>query len=107
MGYRSTFTTDDKALTLPQWFIDKWKGSVWIRKDRQLPISSKAEFKCGGHWNALPRDLQRVLKESQAYKSHLDWASIHLIFLHEDGLFDKYTIFADRFEDAQEQVVQL
>lgn len=101
MGYRSTFVTDDQSLKLPAWFVEKWHQTVYINPEHTLPIASKQEMKAYGHWAELPYDLQRVIKEAND-----GWARcVHFVFLHEDGLVTRINIYADHFEDENEQDV--
>lgn len=94
MGYRSTFVTDDQSLELPQWFVDKWKDSVYINEKHTLPISSRFEMKEYGFFGDVKYDLQKVLKEGARWPDH----TIHLMLLHEDGAATQYVVGVNTIE---------
>lgn len=101
MGYRSTFVSEHVYITLPDWFIDKWKESVNFQLrpgglygggegDTTLPISSKYERKFySGAEDELFLDLARVLRE---HKEKQYIKNLNIVLLHEDGCIDNVVI---------------
>jgi hypothetical protein len=80
MGFRSTFTSTDLGGPWPQWFLEKWAGDFWFR-DRGGPLAPIRESVVYGRWDALPGDIQRVLKETGGWRAR----PFVLLFLHECG----------------------
>jgi len=99
MGYRSTFISTATYVEFPDWFVQKYKGSVnfgveldyneTTDKERSFyscPISSKQEGKMYGMYSEIMTDIQQVLLETGCA------STVVIIVLHEDGAVDKYSI---------------
>ena len=94
MGFRSTIVSEHLRLSLPDWFVDKWKdlyhfnnsiGVDWDgKKHISLPISSIVERKYYDSFSVteLFIDIQTVLKEDTISGIN---KPIHIVLLHECG----------------------
>lgn len=56
MGFRSTFTAFDGIVEWPDWFRDKYMGTIHFND--HCGISSIAEHKHYGQWETLSEDIQ-------------------------------------------------
>lgn len=101
MGYRTTFVSEHTYIKLPDWFIEKWKGSVHFHTreaglygggegETTFPISSKWERKFYmGPEDELFIDLAQVLREcTENYKPE----TLEIVLMHEDGMVDKVIV---------------
>lgn len=90
MGYRSTFTSNDSGLVFPDWFVEKYKGSIYFPRNSDdqptTPISSKREQKMYGTWADLLTNIEQVVQECPK-----EGATLNLIVLHEDTKMDFYS----------------
>lgn len=79
MGFRSTFTTEDYAIKWPQWFIDKYAGTIAFVDGGVGPLHSVREMKTYRRMAELPHDIQIAI----------DWGSFSsafvMVYLHECG----------------------
>lgn len=99
MGFRSVMITEDTALTIPQWFVDKWQDELNLTthtKDEvrysNLPISSKFERKFyADKKEELFIDLQQLLKETR--EPHIN--DIEIVLFHECAGITKVHIGED------------
>lgn len=79
MGFRSTFTIEDYRIKWPEWFVDKYKDSVWFNDDSTGVISSKHEAKTYGLFSDLHLDIQKAINWDNFS------LNIVLVYLHECG----------------------
>lgn len=90
MGFRSTVVTDDWRVAWPEWFKDKYVGSLTFGKDGNGPLAPLFECKSYGAWNELAEDVQRAI----------DWedfpSNFVMVFLHECGGVTRCQIERDR-----------
>ncbi len=101
MGYRSTFVSEHIYVSLPEWFVEKYKNSVnfYVRPEGlygggagelTMPISSKYERKFySSAEEEIFVDLSKVLRELDE-KEHI--RNIRIALMHEDGEIDRVTI---------------
>lgn len=75
MGFRSTFTTEDYAITWPDWFVDKYQNYIWFNESKSGALHPKFEAKCG--FGELEQDIQKCLTDEND--------SLVLVYLHECG----------------------
>lgn len=93
MGFRSTFTTDDFVIVWPDWFREKYAGSVHVPDGPYGgPLAAKGEGKTYGVWANFPADVQRAI----------DWDAFRLafriVFLHECGGISRCEITRDAIQ---------
>lgn len=101
MGYRSTLTTNDVGIPVPEWLIEKRKDHLHFGHDgKSFPISTRSEYKTYGVLEGLEEDLLRVVKESNK-----SWAEILLVIMGEDGVLYKSRINRDGIKPAQSNYV--
>lgn len=101
MGYRAVAITEHTGVTIPQWFMSKWKDQLnietyqgdFFRPDLigkpKTPISYRWERK---FHDDIVEDLQKVVAEDK------DWSGnrLQMIMMHEDGKVNRINIYADK-----------
>ena len=96
MGFRSTLITEDIGLSLPEWFVDKYRDYFWMCDEEgkfYFPISTKFEIKTYfPTGEELPKDLQRVLNEQEGGCNN----DLVFIWLHECGGITRVEIHKDK-----------
>lgn len=92
MGYRSTFITDQKYVELPEWFVEKYEGSLNfgdIDGKPGYPLSSKWERKFYQNTDEeLFLDIAKTLKPGEGVYAD----AVFLSLLHEDGQMSRVVI---------------
>lgn len=97
MGFRSTFTTEDRAIRWPQWFMDKYASTVHFRGGGVCSISAKIEQKTYDTFQHLHTDIQRSIDWSDACDSFV------LVYLHECGGITRCQIERDAIRWTEPQ----
>lgn len=93
MGFRSTFVTEDRPVSWPAWFVEKYRRIAWFRfKDGHSGvIASRMEVKeYGDPCSDLAEDIRRAI----------DWDGFGkrdfiLVYLHECGGITRVQIERD------------
>lgn len=80
MGFLSTLTTQECGIEWPQWFVDKYQGSITFRPGNVGSLHSDQSHKTYGVWEHLAEDIQRAI----------DWKTGYLkqfvvVYLHDCG----------------------
>lgn len=92
MGFRSTFTTEDFDIKWPQWFRDKYAGSIWFTEDGAGALHSICEAKTYMRWETLQKDIQNAI----------DWTDFNqsfvFVYLHECGGITRCQISKDSIQ---------
>ena len=91
MGFRSTFVSEHRGFEWPQSFRDKWEPMVFFAGDGSL-IASRSEGKTYERWQALPEDIQRVIRETDRLN---EIPHFRLIYFHECGGVTRVEITKD------------
>ena len=89
MGFRSTFTSEDKNILWPDWFVTKYRGLIHFHPENRGPISSVHEAKTYMTWESLPEDIQRVMQQSRV-------DDLTIVYLHECGGITRCEIHNDQ-----------